>query len=139
MVGGAPRSLPRAPPRELKCRVRPDLSRPSDELGNPANAYEEITSYNNYYEFSTNKEAVAPLSKGFTTSPWTLEVTRMVLASPNTFGIEDLLDVPQEKTASTACAARGSAGAWSFRGNGLSAGKLLKAVEPTLDAKYVRF
>ncbi|MBI3165059.1 MAG: twin-arginine translocation signal domain-containing protein, partial [Chloroflexi bacterium] len=33
----------------------------SDELGNPANAYEEITSYNNYYEFSTNKEAVAPL------------------------------------------------------------------------------
>jgi len=30
-----------------------------DELGDPANSYEDITHYNNYYEFATDKEAVA--------------------------------------------------------------------------------
>jgi sulfoxide reductase catalytic subunit YedY len=109
----------------------------SDELGNPANAYEEITSYNNYYEFSTNKEAVAPLSKGFTTSPWTLEVTGMV-GKPQTFGIEDLLAMfPQEdRIYRLRCVE-----AWSMviPWNGFPLASLLKAVEPTLDAKYVRF
>ena len=37
-----------------------------DELGDSANTFEEITNYNNYYEFSTNKEAVARY--GFTRS-----------------------------------------------------------------------
>src|SRR5450759_1025128 len=33
-----------------------------DELGDPANSFADITNYNNYYEFSEGKEAVAPLS-----------------------------------------------------------------------------
>ena len=109
----------------------------SDEYGDPANAYEEITAYNNYYEFSTNKEAVAPLAKDFTTSPWTLEVTGMV-GKPKTFGIEDLLTIfPQEdRIYRLRCVE-----AWSMviPWNGFPLASLLKAVEPTLDAKYVRF
>jgi sulfoxide reductase catalytic subunit YedY len=110
---------------------------PQDELGDPANAYEEITSYNNYYEFSTNKEAVAPLSKGFTTSPWTVEVTGMV-SKPKTFGIEDLLTMfPQEERIYRLRCVE----AWSMviPWNGFPLASLLKAVEPTMDAKYVRF
>lgn len=109
----------------------------SDELGDPANAYEEITNYNNYYEFSTNKEAVAPLSKGFTASPWTVEVTGMV-ANPKTFGIEDLLTMfPQEERIYRLRCVE----AWSMviPWNGFPLASLLKAVEPTMDAKYVRF
>src|SRR5262245_60305678 len=34
-----------------------------DEFGDPSNSFEDITHYNNFYEFSTNKEAVNPLSK----------------------------------------------------------------------------
>lgn len=109
----------------------------SDELGDPANGYEEITTYNNYYEFSTNKEAVAPLAKDFTPSPWAVEVTGMV-SKPKTFGIEDLLTMfPQEdRIYRLRCVE-----AWSMviPWNGFPLASLLKAVEPTMDAKYVRF
>ena len=109
----------------------------SDELGNPANTFEEITSYNNYYEFSTNKEAVLPLSKGFTTSPWTVEVTGMV-NKPKTYGFEDLVSLftQEERIYRLRCVE-----AWSMviPWNGFPLASLLKAVEPTSDAKYVRF
>ncbi len=109
----------------------------SDERGDPANTYEEISNYTNYYEFSTNKEAVASLSKYFTTSPWTVEVTGMV-SNPKTFGIEDLLTMfPQEdRIYRLRCVE-----AWSMviPWNGFSLASLLKVVEPTMDAKYVRF
>ncbi len=36
-----------------------------DELGNPLNKLDEITNYNNYYEFSTSKDGVAPAFQGF--------------------------------------------------------------------------
>ncbi len=109
----------------------------SDELGNPANTFEEITTYNNYYEFSTNKEAVKPLSESFNANPWTVEVTGMV-AKPKTFGIEDLLAMfPQEERIYRLRCVE----AWSMviPWNGFSLASLLKAVEPTSDAQYVRF
>jgi sulfoxide reductase catalytic subunit YedY len=114
------------------------VARPSfsDELGNPANTFEEITSYNNYYEFSTNKEAVKPLAESFNPSPWTVEVTGMV-AKPKTFGIEDLLSMfPQEERIYRLRCVE----AWSMviPWNGFTLASLLKAVEPTSDAQYVR-
>ena len=54
------------------------INKTMDELGDPVNSFEEITTYNNYYEFSLNKEAVAPLSKGFPTAPWQVEVGGLV-------------------------------------------------------------
>ena len=41
----------------------------TDELGNPVNTYEDITNYNNYYEFTTDKQGVAGLAKDFKVSP----------------------------------------------------------------------
>ena len=37
----------------------PTAGSQSDELGDPLNSYEDITHYNNYYEFSLDKEGVA--------------------------------------------------------------------------------
>ena len=109
----------------------------TDELNDPANTLEEITNYNNYYEFSTNKEAVARLSEDFTTTPWTVEVGGLV-NKPKTFGVEDLLSMfPQEdRIYRLRCVE-----AWSMviPWNGFPLASLLKMVEPTSDAKYVRF
>jgi methionine sulfoxide reductase catalytic subunit len=109
----------------------------TDELGNPANSFSEITNYNNYYEFSTNKEAVANLAKNFNPAPWTLEVSGMV-GKPRTFGMEDLLSLfPQEERIYRLRCVE----AWSMviPWNGFPLASLLKQVEPTSDAKYVRF
>jgi sulfoxide reductase catalytic subunit YedY len=77
---------------ERQATVPPDLhaSAKTDELGAPLNTYEEITNYNNYYEFTTDKAGVAPLAKDFKSSPWQVQVYGLV-NNPQTFGIEDLV------------------------------------------------
>lgn len=114
----------------------PDLPAKQDELGDPANSYQDITNYNNYYEFSTDKEAVNPLSQDFTTEPWTVEVSGLV-NHPKTYGIEDLLKFPQEERVYRLRCVE----AWSMviPWTGFPLASLLKEVEPTSDAKFVRF
>ena len=113
-----------------------DLPAKEDERGDPANSYQDITNYNNFYEFSTDKEAVNPLSQDFTTEPWTVEVSGLV-NNPKTYGIEDLLKFPQEERVYRLRCVE----AWSMviPWNGFPLASLLKEVEPTSDAKYVRF
>jgi methionine sulfoxide reductase catalytic subunit len=109
----------------------------TDELGDPANTYEQITNYNNYYEFDTDKEAVAKLAANFPTSPWTVQVGGLV-RNPKTYGIEDILKVfeQEERIYRLRCVE-----AWSMviPWQGFPLAKLLKEVEPTADAKYLRF
>ncbi len=108
-----------------------------DELGNPTNSFEDITNYNNYYEFSTDKGMVAPLSMDFKASPWTVEVSGLV-NKPKTYGIEDLLSkfTQEERIYRLRCVE-----AWSMviPWTGFTLSSLLKEVEPTSDAKFVRF
>src|SRR5262245_7339364 len=47
-------------------------------LSKELTAYKSITNYNNYYEFSSDKESVAHLSQRFRTAPWTVTVTGLV-------------------------------------------------------------
>jgi len=107
------------------------------ELGDPATSYEDITNYNNFYEFSTNKEAVAPLSENFTTEPWTIEVYGLV-KRPKKYGIEDLLSkfTQEERIYRLRCVE-----AWSMviPWSGFPLASLLNEVQPTSNAQYVRF
>ncbi len=115
----------------------PTLAVGSDELGNPVNSFKDITNYNNFYEFSTDKQAVARLSQDFISSPWTLEVSGLV-NNPKTYGVEDLLKhFPQEERIYRLRCVE----AWSMviPWNGFPLASLLQEVEPTSDAKYVRF
>jgi len=108
-----------------------------DEMGNPVNSYQDITHYNNFYEFSTDKAAVARLAENFRTSPWTLEVYGLV-NRPRTFGMEDLLRLfPQEERIYRLRCVE----AWSMviPWNGFPLASLLREVEPTSNARYVRF
>jgi len=108
-----------------------------DELGNPATSFHDITHFNNYYEFSLGKEDVAQLTEKFKSSPWQIEVSGLV-HRPVTFGMEDLLKkYPQEERIYRLRCVE----TWSMviPWTGFPLAKLLKDVEPTGDAKYVKF
>ena len=109
----------------------------ADELGNPINTFEEITNYNNYYEFTTDKEEVAALSAGYSLSPWQIEVGGLV-KNPGVYDIDKIRqDFDQEERIYRLRCVETWAMVVPWVGFPLA--KLLNEVEPTSDAKYVRF
>lgn len=129
------------------CGVRPQqASQPvrnptgevrTDELGDPVTPYEIVASYNNYYEFSTDKRAVQRLAKDFPTDPWTVEITGLV-HNPMKLGLEDILKrFPQEERIYRLRCVEG----WSIvvPWQGFPLAELLKLAQPKSEARYVRF
>ncbi len=99
-------------------------------------AIEDITNYNNFYEFATDKQSVAYISKDFVTKPWSVSVGGLV-NKPRTFDLEELLKFPlEERVYRLRCVE-----AWSMviPWFGFPLAKLLEQVEPTSQAKYVAF
>jgi sulfoxide reductase catalytic subunit YedY len=98
---------------------------------------ENITHYNNFYEFSTDKEGVAGAAAKFDTGGWTVAVGGLV-KNPKVFTLEELLKIspPEERIYRMRCVE-----GWSMviPWAGFSLSKLLAAVEPTSEAKYVAF
>jgi methionine sulfoxide reductase catalytic subunit len=134
---------PAAPPvnfaelPETLAHPEPFASAAQDELGDALNSYEEITNYNNYYEFSLDKEEVNPLSANFTTLPWQIEVSGLC-SKPTTFDVEDLITTyPQEERIYRLRCVE----AWSMviPWVGFPIASLLKAVEPKAEAQFVKF
>jgi sulfoxide reductase catalytic subunit YedY len=114
----------------------PTVSPSSDELGDPLNTFEDITNYNNYYEFSVDKYAVAKLAEGYPTSPWEIQVGGLV-NNPKTYSLDDLRAFEiEERIYRLRCVE-----AWSMviPWNGFPLHKLLEEVEPKAEAKFVRF
>ena len=113
------------------------VSATTDELGNALTDYQSIVTYNNYYEFSTDKYRVSDLSKSFRTSPWEVEVTGMV-NNPGIYDMDRLRTQfeQEERIYRLRCVE-----AWSMviPWVGFPLRKLLEAVEPTSTAQYVRF
>ena len=109
----------------------------SDDMDSSANTFNEITHYNNYYEFTTNPQGVAGLASDFQTLPWDVQVYGLV-GKPKTFGVAELVDLfqPEERVYRLRCVE-----GWSLviPWVGFPLSKLLKEVEPTSDAKFVRF
>jgi sulfoxide reductase catalytic subunit YedY len=109
----------------------------TDELGNDLTSYEAVTNFNNFYEFTTDKERVAGLAQNFKTSPWTVAVGGLV-QNPKTFDVDDLRQkfTQEERVYRMRCVE-----GWSMviPWLGFSLAELLKEVEPTSKAKYVRF
>jgi len=101
------------------------------------NTLEQIGRYNNYYEFSTNKEVIWKLAEDFKPSPWTLSVEGEV-ERPRTWAIEDLLKrFPQEERIYRLRCVEG----WSMviPWLGFALAGLLKDAVPTSRAKFVEF
>ena len=109
----------------------------TDELGDPLNTFDQITNYNNYYEFSTDKQAVARLAEGYPTSPWTVEIGGLV-NNPGTYDVDDLrkmFDI-EERIYRLRCVE-----AWSMviPWMGFPISDLIAVVEPKSEAQYLRF
>jgi sulfoxide reductase catalytic subunit YedY len=99
--------------------------------------YEHASSYNNYYEFSTDKAEPARLANTLKTRPWTVQVDGLV-KKPGSFGIEDLLKLSaqEERIYRLRCVE-----GWSMviPWVGYSLADLIRRVEPLGSAKFVEF
>jgi sulfoxide reductase catalytic subunit YedY len=129
---------------EERPRIAGLVKPPSDEairdgfkVNEPLTSFEDITNYNNFYEFDSDKRAVASLARGFVTRPWTVEVGGLV-GKPKTFDIDDLLKLaPQEERIYRHRCVEGWSMVIPWVGFPLNA--LLKQVDPLSSAKYVAF
>lgn len=100
-------------------------------------AYEQITTYNNFYEFSTDKESPSRLAKNFKTRPWTLAIGGEV-QKPQTLDIDTLIkQIPLEERIYRLRCVEG----WSMvvPWVGFSLASLLKLSGLTSKSKYVEF
>ena len=106
-------------------------------VAEPETSLENITHYNNFYEFSTDKEGVAAAAANFETKGWQMSVEGLV-NKPKVFDLDDLLKIspPEERIYRMRCVE-----GWSMviPWAGFSLSKLLAVVEPTSDAKFVAF
>jgi len=103
----------------------------------PLTPRESILNYNNFYEFSTDKDGVADASAGFKTDGWRVAVGGLV-RRPRVFDLDDLRRIgpPEERVYRMRCVE-----AWSMviPWAGFSLSKLLDVVEPTPEARFVAF
>jgi len=98
-------------------------------------SFKDITNYNNYYEFSTDKYAPAGLSKSFRTRPWTVRVEGMV-KKPQTLDIDSIMKLaPLEERIYRMRCVEGWSMVIPWVGFPLS--NLIKKAEPLPDAKFV--
>jgi len=101
------------------------------------NSLKDITNYNNFYEFDTEKAGVASAARGFVTRPWSVSVDGLV-NKKRVFDIDDLLKLaPQEERIYRLRCVEGWSMVIPWIGFPLNA--LLKQVEPLSSPRYVAF
>jgi sulfoxide reductase catalytic subunit YedY len=106
----------------------------TDEKQTP---YEDITTYNNYYEFGLAKEDPVRNAGNFVTKPWTVKVEGMV-KTPKTWALEDLIKgfTNEDRVYRMRCVE-----GWSMviPWLGFPLADLVKRLEPLPSAKFVEF
>ena len=110
---------------------------PLTTTGEQLTSYEDITHYNNFYEFGVNKGDPSQNAGGLPTSPWTIKVTGQV-KQQKTFDIDALLKLRplEDRVYRHRCVE-----AWSMviPWVGYSLSEFIKECEPLSKAKYVEF
>jgi methionine sulfoxide reductase catalytic subunit len=110
---------------------------PLTTTGEKLNTFQQVATYNNFYEFGTDKDEPVVYAKDFRTKPWAVSVEGDC-AKPRKFSLEEIMALAplEERVYRHRCVE-----AWSivvpWIGYSLSA--LLKQVEPTSKARYVAF
>jgi len=99
--------------------------------------YKDVTNYNNYYEFSTDKYEPAGLAKNFKTRPWTVTIDGLV-DKKQTLDIDTIMKMaaPEERIYRHRCVE-----GWSIvvPWVGFSLSELINKAKPTSKAKFVEF
>ncbi len=101
------------------------------------NSYKDITTYNNFYEFGTDKSDPAENAKNFKIKPWSVSIEGAV-KKPATYTLEDIIkgQTMEDRIYRLRCVE-----GWSMviPWLGFPLANLIKKVEPTSKAKYVEF
>src|SRR5882724_7414451 len=99
--------------------------------------YKDVTNYNNYYEFSTDKYGPAGLAKDFKTRPWTVSIEGL-LKKKQTLDVDSIIKLaaPEERIYRHRCVE-----GWSIvvPWIGFPLSVLINRVEPEPKAKFVKF
>jgi len=115
----------------------PNLAKSPFSTTETENSFEDVTHYNNYYEFGTDKRDPAKNAQNFRTSPWTISVEGEV-AKPRKFSMDEILKLAplEERIYRHRCVE-----AWSIvvPWVGYSFSALANLVQPTAKAKFVAF
>ena len=110
---------------------------PLTTTGEQLTSYQDITHYNNFYEFGVEKDQPAKNAGGLPTRPWTIHVEGLV-KQPKTFDIETLLKLRplEERVYRHRCVE-----AWSMviPWVGYSLSEFIKQCQPLAKARYVQF
>jgi methionine sulfoxide reductase catalytic subunit len=114
-----------------------DIKKGAPGADEKLNSWEDITSYNNYYEFGTDKSDPAATSGKFKTEPWTVTID----GECNKKGVWSLEDVLKGETLEERVYRHRCVEAWSMviPWVGFPLANLIKRCEPTSKAKYVEF
>ena len=130
----APSTLSGAPSRPGQ---DPKFSELESELGEPVNEWNEITTYNNFYEFGTAKEDPHRNSGSFRPLPWTVRVEGHV-NNPGDYELDDFLSPHriEDRVYRMRCVE-----AWSMviPWRGFPLADLVRRADPTGDAQFVEF
>jgi len=114
-----------------------NVSRWPGSLDEEPNSFEDVSTFNNFYEFGTRKEDPSRYAHRMKTDPWSVKVTGEC-SKPGTYTLEDILKphALEERVYRFRCVE-----AWSMivPWVGFPLGDLLKRFEPTSNAKYVQF
>ena len=115
----------------------PDVRKSPLSTTEPLNDYEDVTSYNNFYEFGTDKGDPARNSRRFQARPWKLAVEGHV-AKPASYDVDEFIKpyALEERIYRLRCVE-----AWSMviPWVGIPFAEVIKRVEPTSQAKFVEF
>ena len=110
---------------------------PLTTTGEQLTSFEDITHYNNFYEFGVEKDQPAKNAGGLPTRPWTVRIDGKV-KQPKTFDIDTLLKLRplEDRVYRHRCVE-----AWSMviPWVGYSLSELIKQCDPLPSAKYVQF
>jgi sulfoxide reductase catalytic subunit YedY len=114
-----------------------DSARSAVQGADELTPFEDVTTYNNFYELGTDKRDPSRNGGSLRVRPWTVAVEGEV-AKPGTYDVDELIRLfpPQERVYRMRCVE-----AWSMviPWLGFPLGDLLKRVEPTSRARFVEF
>ncbi len=129
-------SSPTASPNAGSVKL-PASANPQYALKEKLTRYKDVTTYNNFYEFGTDKADPAQYANTLITKPWTVAVEGHI-KHPKVYDIDELLKLaPLEERIYRLRCVEG----WSMviPWIGVSLSELIRRVEPTGNAKYVEF
>lgn len=122
---------------EARAKAYPNLAKSQFSTTDKLTAYEDVTGYNNFYEFGTGKYDPAKNAQSFNPKPWSIAVEGEC-EKPGVFNLEDFINpnTLEERIYRFRCVE-----GWSMviPWVGFSLADMIKKFKPTSKAKYVEF